>query len=63
MWSLRERIAEALVVDGYTYKYDISLPLPCWYDIVEDFRERLADTAVVRCVGYGHLGDGMSTMY
>jgi FAD/FMN-containing dehydrogenase len=27
IWGLRERIAEALLRDGYCYKYDISLPL------------------------------------
>ena len=27
LWSIRERIAEALLRDGYCYKYDISLPL------------------------------------
>jgi D-2-hydroxyglutarate dehydrogenase len=27
LWGLRERIAEALLRDGYCYKYDISLPL------------------------------------
>lgn len=61
MWSLRERIAEALLVDGYCYKYDISLPYNSWYSIVESFRERLQNTAAVRVVGYGHLGDGKNT--
>ena len=32
IWELRERIAEALKKDGYTYKYDISLPLDNFYD-------------------------------
>ena len=32
IWQLRERIAEALKKDGYTYKYDISLPLDTFYD-------------------------------
>ena len=32
IWELRERIAEALKKDGYTYKYDISLPLDTFYD-------------------------------
>merc|ERR1719225_797632 len=31
MWPLRERIAEALLRDGYCYKYDISLPFNAFY--------------------------------
>merc|ERR1712013_327605 len=34
LWQLRERIAEALLKDGYCYKYDISLPLSVFYDSV-----------------------------
>ena len=63
MWSLRERIAEALLGDGYCFKYDISLPYESWYTIVEDLRERLKDTEMIRVVGYGHLGDGESAEY
>jgi len=55
--SLRERIAEALMRDGYCYKYDISLPLSVFYDIILEMRERLGSRAI-RCIGYGHLGDG-----
>nr|XP_045618024.1 D-2-hydroxyglutarate dehydrogenase, mitochondrial-like isoform X2 [Procambarus clarkii] len=57
IWSIRERIAEALIVDGYTYKYDISLPLPHFYKMVEDMKEHLG-SSVIRCCGYGHIGDG-----
>lgn len=31
IWDLRERIAEALKRDGYTYKYDISIPMTVYY--------------------------------
>ena len=31
LWPLRERIAEALLRDGYCYKYDISLPYDSFY--------------------------------
>ncbi|XP_013396492.1 D-2-hydroxyglutarate dehydrogenase, mitochondrial isoform X3 [Lingula anatina] len=57
IWGLRERIAEGLLHDGYNYKYDISLPLPKLYEIVEDMRQRLG-SKVTRVVSYGHLGDG-----
>ena len=32
LWPLRERIAEALLRDGYCYKYDISLPYDTFYE-------------------------------
>jgi len=57
IWELRERIAEALKKDGYTYKYDISLPLDTFYDSVTVMQDRLGSD-VIRCVGYGHVGDG-----
>jgi D-2-hydroxyglutarate dehydrogenase len=43
--------------DGYCYKYDVSLPLSKFYNLVEDMRDRLGDK-VTRVVGYGHVGDG-----
>ena len=57
IWQLRERIAEALLKDGYCYKYDISLPLSVFYDSINVMRERLG-SSVTRVVGYGHIGDG-----
>ena len=56
LWQMRERMAEALQHDGYVYKYDVSVPLNVFYDLVEDMRERLGDKCI-RCVGYGHVGD------
>ncbi|XP_006902994.1 PREDICTED: d-2-hydroxyglutarate dehydrogenase, mitochondrial [Elephantulus edwardii] len=57
LWALRERITEALSREGYTYKYDISLPVERLYDIVMELRARLGSSAKA-VVGYGHLGDG-----
>ncbi|KAL4624738.1 D-2-hydroxyglutarate dehydrogenase, mitochondrial isoform X1 [Arapaima gigas] len=57
LWSIRERVTEALTHDGYTYKYDISLPLENIYQLVEDMREHLGNKAT-NVVGYGHVGDG-----
>ena len=67
IWQLRERIAEALLRDGYCYKvtlilllsvvnpnniqYDISLPLSVFYDSITVMRERLAEDPVTRVVG------------
>jgi D-2-hydroxyglutarate dehydrogenase len=62
IWSLRERLPESLTKDGYNYKYDISLPLDRYYDLVIDLRKRLNDSKaknVYKTVtGYGHVGDG-----
>ncbi|XP_039618100.1 D-2-hydroxyglutarate dehydrogenase, mitochondrial [Polypterus senegalus] len=57
LWMLRERITEALLHDGYTYKYDISVPVEHIYQAVLDMRVHLRDQAK-SVVGYGHLGDG-----
>lgn len=55
LWSLRERITEALTCDGCVYKYDVSLPVGKLYDLVTDMRARLGQSAK-NVVGYGHLG-------
>lgn len=50
------------MVDGYCYKYDVSLSLSAFYQLVEDMRTRLGDN-VIRVVAYGHVGDGMFYIY
>ncbi|KAL8793105.1 MAG: hypothetical protein Q9195_004311 [Heterodermia aff. obscurata] len=66
LWSWREGITECLGHWGGVYKYDLSIPLPELYSLVEDTRERLTsaglvgesdDYPVVGVVGYGHMGD------
>ncbi|PYH92790.1 actin interacting protein 2 [Aspergillus ellipticus CBS 707.79] len=66
IWRWREGITEALSHLGGTYKYDVSIPLPELYKLVEDCKERLTklglvgddDSFPVRAVvGYGHMGD------
>ncbi|XP_053453210.1 D-2-hydroxyglutarate dehydrogenase, mitochondrial isoform X2 [Nycticebus coucang] len=57
LWALRERITEALSLDGCVYKYDLSLPVERLYDLVTALRARLGPSAK-HVVGYGHLGDG-----
>ena len=46
-----------MMVSGVVYKYDLSLPLDVYYDIVMETRRRLGDK-VLGVVGYGHIGDG-----
>ncbi|KAM9354586.1 D-2-hydroxyglutarate dehydrogenase, mitochondrial [Pholidichthys leucotaenia] len=57
LWSMRERITEALTHEGFVYKYDISLPVERLYQLVTDTRKHLGDRAKT-VVGYGHMGDG-----
>ncbi|KAG7199803.1 hypothetical protein KM043_000465 [Ampulex compressa] len=58
VWALRERISEGVLRDGYVFKYDVSLPLPLFYKVIEELRGRLRDPRILRIGGYGHLGDG-----
>jgi FAD/FMN-containing dehydrogenase len=69
IWSLRESAAEAAGKTGSVYKYDVSVPVPKMYSLVEKMRERLRSAGVlegdgapggpIRAVaGYGHMGDG-----
>lgn len=56
IWLMRERIADSLInIEGYCFKYDISLPLSHFYEIVPATRERVGDLAKFVC-GYGHVG-------
>ncbi|KAI9807052.1 MAG: hypothetical protein M1825_005769 [Sarcosagium campestre] len=66
LWSWREGIPESLGHWGGVYKYDLSIPLPALYSLVEDVRARLSaakllgddpSLPVVDVVGYGHMGD------
>jgi FAD/FMN-containing dehydrogenase len=66
LWACREGISEASQHFGGVYKYDVSIPLPRLYGLVEDTR-RMFETnglmgqseecPVIDVVGYGHMGD------
>lgn len=65
LWAIREGIPEACSKTGAVYKYDLSMPVPVLYDMVQDMRTRLEENGVlgegkpVKCVvGFGHIGDG-----
>ena len=59
LWVLRETITDALGREGVVYKYDLSVPVTYFYDMVEEMRERLRplERQGLGVVGYGHLGD------
>ncbi|KAH8120087.1 FAD-binding domain-containing protein [Phellopilus nigrolimitatus] len=64
IWALREGITEAVSKEGKAYKYDISIPLASFKDVVDTTREHLRSKGLIRegavrhVVGYGHVGDG-----
>jgi len=60
LWRLREGIPESLRREGYVYKFDISIPLPRMYDIVEILRNKFSEIETLtgtKVYGFGHLGD------
>jgi FAD/FMN-containing dehydrogenase len=65
LWSLREGLTESVSKEGKAYKYDITVPLQAFKDVVDATREHLRakglyhEQAVKRVIGYGHVGDGM----
>lgn len=67
MWSLREHAPVAASLAGYTYKYDVSVPVGDFQALADETRRRLRDRLLmseeggdvdVTVVAYGHLGDG-----
>lgn len=57
LWKFRETIPVGLVKQGYLYKYDVSLPLSHYYQVVPAMRQLLGPDVKTVC-GYGHVGDG-----
>lgn len=67
LWATREGVSEASQHFGGVYKYDLSIPLPELYKLVEECRERMDSAGlisadddskpIVDVVGYGHMGD------
>ncbi|RDX55980.1 FAD-binding domain-containing protein [Lentinus brumalis] len=64
LWAIREGLTEAVSKEGKAYKYDISVPLNKFQEVVDKTREHLRskdllhENAVKYVVGYGHVGDG-----
>jgi FAD/FMN-containing dehydrogenase len=69
LWSLREGLTESVSKEGKAYKYDITVPLQAFKDVVDTTREHLRakglyhEGAVKRVIGYGHVGDGRLFLY
>lgn len=65
LWALRESIPEAVSKHGKAYKYDISVPVSIFEDVVHKTKAQLKAKGLYRTpggvrevVGYGHIGDG-----
>jgi len=64
LWALREGVTEAVSKEGKPYKYDISVPLSTFKEVVDITRGHLKlngllhERAVKHVIGYGHVGDG-----
>mmetsp|Transcript_20134 Transcript_20134/g.24819 ORF Transcript_20134/g.24819 Transcript_20134/m.24819 type:complete len:511 (+) Transcript_20134:43-1575(+) len=58
MWHIREGCNPIIKAKGYNYKYDLSLPIPQFYDIIEETRRRLSSRPDAICVNWGHVIDG-----
>ncbi|XP_041976038.1 D-2-hydroxyglutarate dehydrogenase, mitochondrial [Aricia agestis] len=57
IWNIRESIAGAALHGGYMFKYDVSVPLRSYYELVHVLRRRLR-AVDCKVYGYGHVGDG-----
>lgn len=58
-WGFREAISEALVKAGKGAKHDVSIPISCMAEFVEDTNAKVAEVArEARDALFGHLGDG-----
>lgn len=58
MWEIRESCNPIIKDLGYNYKYDLSLPIPQYYDIVEETRNHLKSRPDATIVNWGHVIDG-----
>ncbi len=58
-WSLRKNISDAQAAEGRNIKHDISLPIGCIADFLDETDALLRQAFPgVRMVTFGHLGDG-----
>lgn len=64
LWAIREGLTEAVSKEGKAYKYDISVPLHKFKEVVDKTKDHLRQNGLLRedavkyVVGYGHVGDG-----
>lgn len=60
LWSLREHAPVAVSLTGYTFKYDVSIPIQDFHVLAAETRRRVRGlcSPEAHVLAYGHLGDG-----
>lgn len=64
LWAIREGITESISKEGKPYKYDLSVPIHAFKEVVDTTREHLRSKGLLRedavksVMGFGHVGDG-----
>ncbi|KAG6874991.1 hypothetical protein C0992_005657, partial [Termitomyces sp. T32_za158] len=59
LWALDDGVTKVVSTEGNPYKYDFSMPLNGFRDVVDKTREHLRSKGLGDLViGYAHAGDG-----
>jgi FAD/FMN-containing dehydrogenase len=58
MWSVRESCNPIILSKGYVFKYDISLPIRDFPDLIAEMKGRLSGIPTAQVVNWGHVVDG-----
>eukprot|EP00816_Leptocylindrus_hargravesii_P011392 CAMPEP_0196804076 /NCGR_PEP_ID=MMETSP1362-20130617/3603_1 /TAXON_ID=163516 /ORGANISM="Leptocylindrus danicus, Strain CCMP1856" /LENGTH=515 /DNA_ID=CAMNT_0042176097 /DNA_START=190 /DNA_END=1737 /DNA_ORIENTATION=+ len=58
MWEIRESCNPTMGSIGYTYKYDVSIPISDFHDIVLRMKDRLSHHSNIIVTSWGHVIDG-----
>jgi FAD/FMN-containing dehydrogenase len=63
MWHVRESANPSVASCGYVYKYDVSIPVPDWPQVINEMRQRLLkaqheSAANIISFSWGHVIDG-----
>lgn len=58
MWEIRETCNPTMGSIGYTYKYDVSIPIPDFHDVVLLMKDRLSQHSDIIVTSWGHVIDG-----
>lgn len=57
-WEVREACNPIIASKGYTYKYDLSVPISEFEELVQGIRQRLKSHENAVVVNWGHVIDG-----
>jgi FAD/FMN-containing dehydrogenase len=60
-WNIRESCNPSVALDGYVYKYDVSVPIEDYMEVAAEVKECLSSKAsfpLAKVCVWGHLADG-----